>query len=100
MTPRRAPNRPSARLPALLAAGLACAALPVRAEESQLEVTSGPHETRWMRLQQLQVLLDGSPLPVTGGADADPDRPLCSAPLRPGTHQVDVVAGGGRICWP
>lgn len=95
MTPRRAGSRLQARrlLPPVLAA-LSLAAVPAAAQESVLEITAGPHETSFLKLQDLKVLVDGVPVPVeVGGAGADPSKVLCARRVRPGGHQLDVAVG-------
>jgi outer membrane protein OmpA-like peptidoglycan-associated protein len=81
-------------LPVLLGVSLPVLAQAAPAAESLLEIVTGPRDTKWLRLAELQVLLDGSPLPVTlPPADAGPDQLVHSSSVSPGGHQLDVVAG-------
>lgn len=85
---------PAQLLRSALAAALAALALPaLAAQGSLLEITVGPHETKWLDPKDLKVLLDGAPLAVTVPAPgADPAQPVYSDVLSPGKHRVDVEA--------
>jgi outer membrane protein OmpA-like peptidoglycan-associated protein len=80
---------------ATLARAAAALALPAAAAQgSLLEITVGPHETEWLQIKELKVLLDGAPLPVTlPTTSADPAQPIYSGAVAPGGHRIDVHAG-------
>jgi outer membrane protein OmpA-like peptidoglycan-associated protein len=78
-----------------LAGSLAALALPaLGAQGSLLQITVGPHQTKWLEAKELKVRLDGPPLNVTVPAPgADPALPVYSDVIRPGKHMVEVEAG-------
>jgi outer membrane protein OmpA-like peptidoglycan-associated protein len=89
------PPRLLPRTGVVLAAALLGLALPAAAAPgSRLELYLGPHESDWLELRSLRVLLDGTELPVTlPPRGADPAQPIYSGAVGPGAHELRVEAG-------
>jgi peptidoglycan-associated lipoprotein len=92
-----APSHPSPRrsLPGLLTALilLTLAAPAAAAPGAVLEIYFGPHQTDWLAVDALHVLVDGQEIPVRLPAPRDPPgTALYSGPLAPGPHLVQMAA--------
>lgn len=89
---RRTARLPGAPLRRSLAVLLLAASTAVAAEPTTLELRYGPDETRWLALEGLRVLVDGTEVPVALPLPADAGRPVHRGPLATGSRRLEVEA--------